>query len=208
MNEVISEPPAVDAGLLDLGSVLGQCHSLGLIAGRCSAAHAATLKRLREERQYLRVSANWRDFCSEHLKMSQTQADHIIRLWDELGAGYFELAELTRISPETYRAIAPAIRNGALECEGQTIELRVENSRRLAAAVAELRRSLPAAKTPRPLSTPERLARLDRRCAAILEEFKEISRKEQHGDYWLLFTEVLMRWSAALRRLEVENGLR
>src|SRR5690349_25180288 len=113
MQEPISRLPADDAGLLDLGSVMGQCHTFGAIAGLCSAAQAATLKRLREERCYLRVSANWRAFCTDYLKMSQTQADHIIQLWDEFGAGYFELAQLTRISPATYRAVAPTIHNGA-----------------------------------------------------------------------------------------------
>ena len=207
MQEPISGLPAVDAGLLDLGSVMGQCHTFGAIAGRCSAAHAATLKRLREERCYLRVSANWRAFCNEYLKMSQTQADHIIQLWEEFGAAYFELAQLTRISPETYRALAPAIQNGALHCNGQAIELRVENSRQVAAVVAELRRSLPAAKRLHPISTPQRLSQLDKRCARIVAELEEISEREQHGEHWLRFTEILMRWSAALRRIESENGL-
>jgi hypothetical protein len=30
---------------------------------------------------------------------------------------------------------------------------------------------------------------------------------DQHSDYWLRFTEILMSWSAALRRIESENGL-
>jgi hypothetical protein len=207
MQELISELPADYAGLLDLGSVMGQCHTFGAIAGRCSAAHAATLKRLREERCYLRVSANWRAFCNEYLKMSQTQADHIIRLWEEFGAGYFELAQLTRISPGTYRALAPAIHNGALHYNGESIELRVENSRRVAAVVADLRRSLPAAKPPHTISMPQRLSQLDKQCKRIIAEFEEISKQEQRGDYWLQFTEIVMRWSAAMRRIESENGL-
>jgi len=139
--------------------------------------------------------------------MSQTQADHIIQLWDEFGAAYFELAQLTRISPETYHALAPAIHNGAVHCNGQAIELNVENSPRVAAVVAELRRSLGAAKPPRLVSMPQRLAQLDKRCARIVADFEEISEQELHGDYWLRFTEILMRWSAALRRIESENGL-
>jgi hypothetical protein len=207
MQEPISGLPADDAGLLDLGSVMGQCHTFDAIAGRCSAAHAVTLKRLRDQRGYLRVSDNWRAFCDEYLKMSQTQADHIIQLWDEFGAGYFELAQLTRISAKTYRALAPSIHNGAVHCNGQAIELSVENSRRVAAVVAELRRSLPAAKPPRPIEMPQRLSQLDKRCARIVADFEDISKREQHGDYWLRFTEILMRWSAALRRIESENGL-
>ena len=207
MKEPISGLPADDAGLLDLGSAMGQCHTFGMIAGRCSAAHAATLKRVREERHYLRVSDSWRAFCNEYLNMSQTQADHITRLWDEFGASYFEVAQLTRISPETYRALAPAIHDGALHCNGQSVELSVENSRRVAAAVAELRRSLPAGQPACPASMPQRLSQIDKRCAKIVAEFEQISKQEQHGDYWMQFTEILMRWSAALRRIESENGL-
>jgi hypothetical protein len=100
MHTVISELSAEDAEMLDLGSVLGQNQSFGLIAGRCSAAQAASLQRLRDGRQYKRLAPNWRAFCTQYLKMSQTQVDQIIRLWEEFGAGYFELAQLTRISPE------------------------------------------------------------------------------------------------------------
>ena len=54
---------------------------------------------------------------------------------------------------------------------------------------------------------PQRLAQLDKRRAKIVAEFEDISKLEQHGDYWLRFNEILMRWSAALRRIESENGL-
>jgi hypothetical protein len=139
MQEPISGQPADDTGLLTQGSAMGQCDTFGVIAGWCSAAHAATVKRLREERGYLRVSANWRAFCNEYPNVSQTQADHIIQLLDEFGADYFEVAQPTPVSPDTYRALAPAIHDGALHCNGPSIEISVENSRRVAAAVAELR---------------------------------------------------------------------
>jgi hypothetical protein len=61
---------------------------------------------LRENKLYKRVSPDWREFCDGYLNINRGQADHIIRLLDEFGPGYFELAQLTRISPETYRAIA------------------------------------------------------------------------------------------------------
>jgi hypothetical protein len=40
---------------------------------------------------------------------------------------------LTRVSPQTFRAIAPAIQDGALRYNGETIELNAENSRKVAA---------------------------------------------------------------------------
>ena len=207
MQNPISELPAEVAELLDLGSVLGQSQAFSQIAGRCSAAQAASLRCLREERKYKRVAPNWREFCSTYLRMSQTQADEIIQLWEEFGAGYFAVAQLIRISPETYRAIAPAVRDGVLHSKDDAIELTLENSRRVAAAVAELRGSLAAAKPPRQIAMHERLALLDKRCAAIVAEFEEISRKERQGENWLLFTATLMRCSAALRRIEKENGV-
>jgi hypothetical protein len=37
-------------------------------------------------------------------------------------------------------------------------------------------------------------------------ELTEVSRKERCGENWLLFTAVLSRLSAALRRIEAENA--
>ena len=91
---------------------------------------------------------DWRDFCSRYLRMSGSQADKIIHLWEEFGEGFFKVAQLTRISPQTYRAIAPAVREEALHLNGEVIELRVENSRQLAEAVARHRRAKkPACRT-------------------------------------------------------------
>ena len=109
--------------VLDLGVVLGQNQAFGLIAGRCSAAQAESIRRIRTEQLYKRVAEHWRDFCPQYLKMSGSQADNIIRLWEEFGAGYFEVAQLTRVSPETYRAIEPAVENGVLNLNGEQIEL-------------------------------------------------------------------------------------
>jgi hypothetical protein len=35
-------------------------------------------------------------------------------VWQEFGPDYFELAQLTHISADTYRALAPSIQDGAL----------------------------------------------------------------------------------------------
>lgn len=206
MKPPIPEPPAEAADLLDLGAILGQNLALGLVAGRCSAAQAAGLRSLRESRAYKRVTPDWREFCFRYLKMSRTQADHLIRLLDEFGPGYFELAQLTRISPGAYRAIAPAVKDGALQFRGNAIELSVENSRQVAAAVAELRRALPPKK---PAARPEmhvRVRQLDQKCTALIEEFTEIARKEREGENWLAFASTLNRISSSLRRLELECG--
>ena len=207
MDKLLPELPAADAELLDLGSVLGQNQTFGQVAGRCSAAQAASLRRLREQRLYKRVTPHWRDFCADFLKMSRSQVDQIIRLLDEFGPGYFELAQLTRISPQTYRAIAPSVKEGALHCEGGALELSVENSRQVAAAVAELRRTLPKKKPAPPPEMHERLNELDRQCTVMLEEFARIANKERYGENWLAFTSILIRMSSGLRRLELECGV-
>ena len=159
--------------VLELGVVLGQSQAFGLVAGRCSAAQAESIHRLRTQKLYKSVTDHWGDFCPQFLKMSSSQADNIIRLWEEFGAGYFELAQLTRVSPETYRAIEPAVENGVLNLNGEQIELTLENSRKVAAAVAEVRRSLPA-KPVAELPFPERVARLDRLCQELIQEFTAI----------------------------------
>jgi hypothetical protein len=199
-----SELSAEAAGLLELGSVLGQNQAFGLIAGRCSAAQAASLKHLRDEKKYKRVNEDWRDFCSQYLRMSGAQADKIIHLWEEFGAGFFKVAQLTRISPETYRAIAPAIREDALHLNGEVIELSVENSRKVADAVARLRS---VKKPARQMATHIRLGELEEQCMAMVAELREISRKERSGENWLLFTATLSRACSALKLLLAENGV-
>jgi uncharacterized membrane protein YheB (UPF0754 family) len=180
MENQICERPAVDE-MLDLGMILGQNQAFGFLAGRCSAAQAETIRRLRNEKLYKRVTEHWKEFCPRYLKMSGTQADSIIRLWEEFGAGYFEIAQLTRVSPETYRALAPAVENGVLNLNGEQIELTIENSRKVAAAVSQVRRSLPS-KTPEDLSATERIDRLDQLCTAIIDEFAGIKRTAQKSN--------------------------
>jgi hypothetical protein len=177
LENQICERPAVDE-MLDLGMVLGQNQAFGFLAGRCSAAQAETIRRLRNEKLYKRVTEHWKEFCPRYLKMSGTQADSIIRLWEEFGAGYFEIAQLTRVSPETYRALAPAVENGVLNLNGEQIELTIENSRKVAAAVSQVRRSLPS-KAPADLPVIERIDRLDQLCTAIIEEFAGIKRSAE-----------------------------
>src|SRR5580765_2538448 len=154
------DAPKVDE-LLDLGVVLAQNQAFGFLAGRCSAAQAETIRRLRNEKLYKRVTDHWKAFCPQYIKMSGTQADSIIRLWEEFGAGYFEVAQLTRISPETYRVLGPAVNGGVLNLNGDQIELTVDNFRKVAAAVSEVRRSLPLKKVEPDLGLDFRIQRLD-----------------------------------------------
>jgi hypothetical protein len=206
MNEErISELAAGDAALLDLGAILGQNLAFSLVAGRCSAAAAESLRRLREEKLYKRCAEKWDEFCPKYLKISRVEADRTIKLWEEFGPAYFELSQLTRVSPQTFRAIAPAIQDGALRYNGEAIALNAENSRKVAAAVADLRRSLP--KRSPDMDLNRRIAKLEKTCAAVIAEFERISSDPGIGAVRMLFQSALTSARAELGRVAKENGL-
>jgi len=218
-EESLSELPAETAALLELGVALGQNYAFGLMAGRCSAAQAEGLRRLREEKLYKRCAEKWDDFCPRYLKISRSEADRTIKLWEEFGSAYFELSQLTRVSPETFRAIAPAIQDGALHYHGETIELNPENTRRVAAVVAELRNALPKRSAESRSLEREirglcheadvtvRIERLHECCTAVVAEFEKISRDEGLGLARTLVHSTLANLRRELGRIAAENGL-
>jgi hypothetical protein len=50
--DLSADTAAADAALMELGFALGQSHTFGLVAGRCSAAQAQGLRQLRESKLY------------------------------------------------------------------------------------------------------------------------------------------------------------
>jgi len=203
-----SHPKSDDAAGLELAALLGQCQAFGSMAGRCSAAQAASLHFIRHDARFHHVTSRWREFCSLHLGIEGRHADRVIHLWEEFGAPYFELAQLTRVGPGTYRAIAPFVHDGAIHLDGQTIELRPENSLRLASAIARFHPAAPPSKPAPTLAPHEQLAALDQRATALIAELRHFSAKERRGENWLQFVSILTRLSDALHRLSLENGLR
>jgi len=158
-------------GDLDLGTVLGRNQAFGLIAGRCSAAQAACLREIRDKKLYKKRCPDWDVFCREHLHMARSQVTHVINLLNEFGPDYFELAQLTRISPETYRAIQPALHDQGLHVDGEAIALIPANAARISKAVAQLRQASAITGTSK---EPDQLAVLERRCSEIVAEFAEL----------------------------------
>jgi hypothetical protein len=183
-EEIVSNSVAEDAKLIELGFALGQNHTFGVLAGRCSAARAQGIRRLREEKLFKGCCEKWDDFCPKYLKMSRGEADRTIRLLDEFGPAYFELSQVTRISAPTFRAIAPAVSDGVLHHNGEAIALTPENSQKVATAVAEMRSALPK-KSAEPgdpeQDTLRRIQDSARRCAEGLTELDKISRDEHLG---------------------------
>jgi hypothetical protein len=155
---------------LDLGRLLGRREAFNIVAGRCSAADAAILRDIREQRLWEGYSENWGAFCSEYLHISKTAANRIIQMLNDFGTQYFEIAQLTRISPETYRMIAPSIHDGELHTNGEAIALIPENAEKVAAAVAALRTS-----APKPQPKPLPISSLREECKALLERFAAAS---------------------------------
>jgi len=202
MENLFPEIPAESAGLLTLGVALGENVAFGLVSGRTAAAQAACLQRVREEKLFQALEPTWEQFCPKYLRISRAEADRTIRLWEEFGSGYFEMAQLTRISPETYRAIAPAVKDGALLVEGEAIELNAENSRKVAAAVSRLRRAIP-----RRTASRNPIEDLRRRSIALVQEFEAIAGKERDGENWPHLTAVLEFLRSELTRIAAENGV-
>jgi hypothetical protein len=209
MEEQTCELPAGSAAWLDLGGVLGQNHAFGLIAGRCSAAQAAGLHRLREQKLYKRCAPTWEDFCRQFLNVSRAEADKTIRLWQEFGHGYFAVAQWTRISPETYRAIQPSIHDGKLYFNDEAIDLNADNTRKLAAAVAALRSNLlPAGKPVRQIEIDRRIAALEKKCNAILSDISGNWYTGRILDAITRVSEILTRTQAALEQIAHEKRIR
>lgn len=154
----------------ELGSLVGRHEALGLIASRCSAADAATLRRIRDQELWRSQASTWNEFCETRLRMSRSNVNRLIRLLEEFGDPYFTISQATRITPAAYRAIAPAIRDNALHIDGEAIPLTEENAPRIAAAVDALRKTFAVKAIEAPPAPDDPLEILDRHCNDLLAE--------------------------------------
>ena len=183
-QDIVPKSETVNDALLELGIIVGQSQTFGMLAGRCSAAQAQAIRRVREEKLYKERCKKWEDFCPRYLRMCRAEADRIIRLLDEFGPPYFELSHVTRISPVVYRAIAPAVSDGVLYHNGEAIALTAENSRKVAAVVAEIRSALPkksAQSSERAQDLRRGIQEASHRCSEILAGLDKISSDEFLG---------------------------
>ena len=216
MKKSIIKRAQADESALDLGKVLGQSVAFGTIAGRCSAAQAVALRQARDGKAYRRFGITWREFCPKHLRMSGSQADEIIRLLEEFGPEYFENTESVRISPDTYRLVAPFIQDKKLRAEGETLELNSANVQRVARSVRERQRALPPPATePEPEPAPPelscRLSALHRHAVEVAAEFREVAREcrkaEDAAMFQSMFRSTLVLACCELQRVGFENGV-
>jgi len=150
----LSPSPDEPAELLRLNA-LGCHRTCWRIAGRCTPGLAPLLQRWRDERRYKAYCSRWGAFCSEYLKITRSEADKLIRLWEQYGDRFFQLAAVTRITASTFRRIAPAVKDGALHFRGRAIPLLPEYAADIARAVRVLRSGdIPQRKRRHTASTP------------------------------------------------------
>ena len=164
-QQILADPLEI----LDLGRLLGQRRAFGAIGGRCSAAHAQLLRRIRDEKLYLPIAPSWRAFCGTYLAITRRHADRLIAMLNRFGPVYFEISQLIGISPRQYLSIEPAIREHKLLVDGEAISLIPENAPKVLEAVGQL--LFESRRTNRPAAPPEtlrtRVADLTRRGHAI-----------------------------------------
>jgi hypothetical protein len=163
--------------LMDLGIMIGQRRAFGMVAGRCTAAQAECLRKVREEKLYLKCSPNWDDYCTQHLKMTKRAADRTIAQLKELGPLYFEAAALTGISPAEFRRVRDSIQKDGIQVGAEVIALIPENAERAVSAIAQLLAQAIAAEPAKAAPSPQQqIADLQRRGTQLCESFHQTAR--------------------------------
>jgi hypothetical protein len=199
-NEVLT----ADQQVLELGIALGQRRAFTMIAGRCSAAQAECLRKIRDEKVYLKFAPNWDEYCQRHLKMNKRTADRVIALLKKHGPLYFETAALTGISPAEYARIEHAIQHDGIHIGGEVIALIPGNVSRAVDAIAQLQAESSAAEAAKPAAPLEdQLRDLEKRgrllCASFHQLDKIATRLERQ---WLI--DSIEKVSKMFGRLEGE----
>jgi hypothetical protein len=183
----------------DLGRMFGRRDALAAISGKCSAAEALTFRRIRDGKEYKALNLTWEECCSK-LGVNRRQVERILKLLDEFGPQYFEVARLTHVTVDEYRAIAANISGEGVNLNGAVIALLPENREQVSAAVAELvEREKPAAEEKAPLS----LDAIVKRCDALTAALERMTDEVQSLGAMRLTTSI-----SRLRRAAAEKGAR
>ena len=177
----MDDPTTTDAvahpvSTFDLGAWIGRGQAFSFVANHCSAAQAECLARIRKDGLYKALNLTWDEFCTQHAGASRAHADEIIRRLEEFGAAYFHLAEIIRISPQSYRAMQAAVKGEAIEVGGESIPITPENAPRIRQAIGALRaelRQTQAAQARYSLGITQLQARLD----ACFDDMSSLTRR-------------------------------
>ena len=179
----------IDPGV-DLGRLLGQRRAFAAVGGRCSAAHAQLLRRIRDDKLYRAVAPSWRRFCGTHLAITCRHADRLIALLNRFGPTYFEISQLVGLSPRQYLAIQPVLHEHSVLVNGEAISLIPENAPKVLEAVGQLLRETRRTKPrePAPETVRARAADLTRRGRIIANQLVALynsSRSERDREFIL-----------------------
>ena len=180
----------------ELNRWIGRREAFAITAGRCSAAEAESLKRMRDEKQYRELGMTWEEFCAKKLGVSRRQIDRTLRLLDDFGPEYFHVAQMAHVTPEEYRVIAPHVSGAGVWLGEAPIPLLPENSEQISAAVAELLQREKPVKEKAPLSA----GAVIKRCEALEEAV--FSLEELEPAEAMQLTTAISR----LRRAAAEKG--
>ena len=179
----------IDPGV-DLGRLLGQRRAFAAVGGRCSAAHAQLLRRIRDEKLYQAIAPSWRTFCGTHLAITCRHADRLIALLNRFGPTYFEISQLVGLSPRQYLAIQPVLHEHSVLVNGEAVSLIPENAPKVLEAVGQLLRETRRTKPrePAPETVRARAADLTRRGRIIANQLVALynsSRSERDREFIL-----------------------
>ena len=131
MNTEIVAPASAeqpDARAFNLARWLGRREAFGTIAGRCSAADVECLRQIRNQKLFQDLAPSWDEFCTKDLRLSRRKVDRDIRYLEEFGPPFFLLAQLVRITPQQYRAIAPHVAGDGIHVDGRVVALLESNA--------------------------------------------------------------------------------
>jgi hypothetical protein len=177
MNEIEKPSEAMEQAL-ELGILLGKRQAFSAVAGRCTAAHVDAMRRMRDGKLYLHFAPNWGEYCLEFLKVTSRHTNRQIACLEEFGPVYFELAQLTSITPAAYRVIAPAVQCDGIHLGGEVIALIPENAEKAAEAVARLLAEGEAkSEAPAP-NVAAQLAALERRGRQVANAFAALAESD------------------------------
>ena len=157
----------------EVGAWTGRRQAFALVAGRCSAADADILAKIREEKLFRSMESTWDAFCSKRLGMTRSYVDRLIRRYKELGPAFAKLNSFTQIKPSEYRRIAGAITEDGLAFGGEVIALQPENAPQLAEAVKALRTE-PAAEAESADPAEQAFAKAERSVKTAIAEFQRL----------------------------------
>ena len=172
-------PVAAEDGSDELNRWLGRREAFSLVAGHCSAADVECIKRIRDGKLYLKQAKDWGEFCEKELHMSKSNANRLIGLRDKLGDSYFYIAQMMRISPTDYGAVAPAVSERGIEFNGEVIPLVPENNKRIAAAVTALKAVAVTRSEP---TFQDRVDSLDAAADRLLQQFRDLHKGPGKAD--------------------------